>query len=178
MRNKLIHSKKIDLACSDTSRSSQSFYHKKRLDQYLHEILGHIEKNLLRELSGIQNKEIGLSLLICGKHKIRELNRLHRSKDKITDVLSFPQYNNLRKGLGKGELAFTSQLHVGDIVICKEVALKQSKELEHSVEQEIVALFLHGFLHLLGYDHEQSNKEEKIMFDLEDKIIRKMKWIK
>ncbi|MDH5581301.1 MAG: rRNA maturation RNase YbeY [Bdellovibrionales bacterium] len=178
MRNILIRSKNIDLVCSDTSKSSNPFYHKKRLDQYLLQILTHLEKGLIRELNATKNKKLSISLLICGKHKIKKLNKLHRKKDKITDVLSFPQYENLRKGPRKDEFNPTGELHVGDIVICKEVALKQSKELEHSLEQEIVALFLHGFLHLLGYDHEKSTKEEKVMFGLEDKVIKKMKWNK
>ena len=113
--------------------------------------------------------------MICGSKKIQTLNRDFRNKDKKTDVLSFPQYHNLRKGLQKDEFSL-DEISVGDIVICKEVAAKQAKQIGHTLEQELVSLFLHGFLHCLGYDHEISDKEEKIMFALEDKIIKKMTW--
>lgn len=118
-----------------------------------------------------------VEVMLCGKKRIYGLNKLHRSKDKVTDVLSFPQYENLRKGLQKHEFTY-GEISLGDIAICKEVAQAQAKRLGHSMEKEMTALFIHGFFHLLGYDHEISQKEEKLMFSLEDKITNSMKWDK
>ena len=63
---------------------------------------------------------------------------------------------------------------LGDIFICREVALRQAKEFGISIEEEILHLFIHGFLHLCGYDHEISREEEKLMFGLEEKLLEKI----
>jgi probable rRNA maturation factor len=59
---------------------------------------------------------------------------------------------------------------LGDIFICYPVTIKQAKEKKISLEKEICFLFLHGLLHLLGYDHEKEN-DKKIMFSLQDKVL-------
>ena len=64
------------------------------------------------------------------------------------------------------------QTELGDIVICKSRAIEQAKEYGHSVERELCFLALHGFLHVLGYDHMQK-EDEMIMFPLQDKILNK-----
>lgn len=114
--------------------------------------------------------EISLSLTLCGKRKIQSLNRTYRKRNKVTDVLSFPLFDSLRKKDG----FLPPFIELGDIFICREVALRQACEYELSLEQEVVRQTIHGCLHLLGFDHEQGQQEEKIMFTHEQKIFDKI----
>jgi probable rRNA maturation factor len=88
---------------------------------------------------------------------MRELNKIYRNKDKATDVLSFP-------------LEDMPGMPLGSIVISIDTAKKVANELGHSIEGEIKLLFIHGLLHLLGYDHETDNGE---MREKEKEIIEK-----
>lgn len=118
-------------------------------------------------------KEVTMSLTLCGKSKIRNLNRQYRHKDSVTDVLSFPVYENLRPDKKIDDKAL-AQVDLGDLVICKEKAFSQAREFEITYEQEVVHLAIHGFLHLLGFDHELSPKEEKIMEKYENELVGKV----
>ncbi len=91
------------------------------------------------------SREAELSLVFCDDPFIHELNRDYRGKDKPTDVLSFPQ--ELESGL------------LGDLVISLPTCLRQAQERGHSLEVEVEWLFLHGALHLLGYDDETEEQE-------------------
>ncbi|HEY8420012.1 MAG TPA: rRNA maturation RNase YbeY [Clostridia bacterium] len=123
-----------------------------------------------------QPRYLSLGLNFMNKDEIRELNKTTRSIDKPTDVLSYPNLN-----LIAGEIAdkkvFTSEydrtmrrLFLGEIVICEEIAAEQAREYGHSYKRELGFLFLHGLLHLLGYDHEHP-EDEKVMKELQDKIL-------
>jgi probable rRNA maturation factor len=114
-----------------------------------------------------------LGLTICGNAKIKALNKEHRDKDKVTDVLSFPGFDSLRAG-AEDLFIFEENLNFGDIVICREVCEKQAKEFDITYEQELVHLLIHGFLHLCGYDHEISEVEDKIHFSLEEKLVKRV----
>jgi len=96
--------------------------------------------------------EVNISLV--SNERMQNLNRDFRGKDEVTDVLSFPSDQ------GPGVL--------GDIAISPEVAAAAAKKHGHSFHREICFLAIHGFLHLIGYDHEESEKE---MFELQDKIL-------
>lgn len=111
-----------------------------------------------------------LSINICGDARMRTINRTHRNKDKTTDVLSFPAQETLR---GKTQFAWAGPgvLPLGDLIISLPQAQKQAKEFNVSLEEELVHLFFHGFLHLCGYDHEVSPKEEKIMESEEARLL-------
>ncbi len=98
-----------------------------------------------------------LSILFCGDQKMRALNRHYRKKDRSTDVLAFP-------GAAGGFL--------GDIVISVPYAARQAKRLGEPLSREIDRLLLHGFLHLLGYDHETDEGE---MDTLEAELRRRLK---
>ena len=118
-------------------------------------------------------KEVSISMTLCGKIKIKTLNNKYRQINKATDVLSFPVFDNLRpdkKVLGKN----LPQVELGDLVICKELAKSQALEFKISYEQEVIHLAVHGFLHLLGFDHEISSKEEKIMEKFEAELVNKI----
>lgn len=108
-----------------------------------------------------------LTLHYVDGKKIKQLNSKYRGKNKITDVLSFPVHENLRKN----KVAL-SPLDLGDIFICRTQMLRQAKEFSISARDEFFHLAVHGFLHLLGYDHELSAREEKLMEKKEIEIIR------
>lgn len=105
-----------------------------------------------------------LSLVIVGPNTIKKINRDYRNIDKVTDVISFAL-------LDSGEdMKFDGVIELGDIFINRNRVLSQAKEYGHSKKREFVFLFVHGLLHLLGYDH-MNSKDEKKMFDLQKKII-------
>jgi len=98
----------------------------------------------------LTNREV--ELIITDNENIRELNREYREKDKPTDVLSFPL-----------ETPFTEQslfdIPLGTIVISADFVQEKAKQYGHTEEDEFKLLFIHGLLHLLGYDHETDNGE-------------------
>ena len=115
----------------------------------------YLAKLTLEKSKQITDKEISLSF--CTVTEIQALNKQYRAKDSITDVLSFP--------------AVAEVPSLGDVVICVQRAQEQADELGHSLKRELAFLFVHGLLHLLGYDHEVSEDEERIMFDLQDQVL-------
>ena len=143
--------------------------HQKRLP-YLSRQLRYRAKKVLREV-GLQNAEI--SVLLCDDATIQELNLEWRDIDKPTDVLSFPLLEPLE---GK-EQAIASQIKdleippmLGDIVISVDTCIRQAKEWNHSVIEEAIRLWIHGLLHLCGYDHidnsdaiQMKTKEEELL---------------
>lgn len=103
------------------------------------------------------HKEV--ELLIVDAQSIQELNCEHRGKDTPTDVLSFP-------------IDEFPHSPLGSIVINHELAHEKAKELGHKIEEEIALLFIHGLLHLLGFDHEVDSGE---MRDKEEALIYQYK---
>lgn len=120
-------------------------------------------------------KELYINLSLTSDQEIKEINQESRGKDSITDVLSFPMEENIRKGEYDD---FLPELDVGDILICKSVCEAQAKEFKITYMEEFVHLFMHGFLHVWGYDHEASAEEEKLMTKLEEDLIKKISEIK
>ena len=101
--------------------------------------------------------EKDLELILTTDEEIQKLNKIHRQKDKPTDVLSFPLEN-------------MPGMPLGSIIISVDTAKKGADEFGHSVNDEIKLLFIHGLLHILGYDHEIDNGE---MREKEKEIIEK-----
>ena len=106
-----------------------------------------------------------VELVFVNDDEMRKINREQRGIDKATDVLSFP-YEQVSGGL------------MGSVVISTDTANRVASELGHSIECEIALLFLHGVLHILGYDHEIDNgqmrgKEKEVIehFSLPDSLI-------
>jgi len=120
-------------------------------------------KRTAQRILGLLNQDrVELSLALVDNREIKQLNARYRKKDQPTDVLSFPSGEQLPTGI---------QI-LGDVVISVEQAEEQAGERRKTLEQEIESLLIHGILHLLGYDHERSRKEAKIMQGLERKISR------
>lgn len=109
---------------------------------------------------------IDVTLIICTNHTIRQLNRDFRHIDKVTDVLSFPNYEHLNAVQQDTE----RPLYLGDIAIAFDKVRTQAMTYGHSFRREICFLFVHGLLHILGYDH-HSPDQEREMFELQEKIL-------
>ena len=109
-----------------------------------------------------------LSLIICGPITIKRINRDYRNIDRITDVISFALLDS-----GKEQI-YEDEIELGDIFINRDRVLSQAKDYGHSVEREFIFLFVHGLLHLLGYDH-NTPEEEKKMSSIQKKIVGKLK---
>jgi probable rRNA maturation factor len=123
---------------------------------------------LAGEQEQIQTGEVALSFVT--DEEIHQLNREYRNIDRPTDVLSFAMQE-----LGEDELEIIYEEAVeieplGDIIISIPRAIAQSQEYGHSVEREIGFLFVHGFLHLIGYDHE-NEADETEMFAKQEQIL-------
>lgn len=103
-----------------------------------------------------------LAVTLCGDARMRSTNREHRGKDKTTDVLSFPLQESVRSGTDVDWLA-PGEVALGDLLISVPQARRQARRFGVSLEEELVHLFFHGYLHLLGYDHELSRREELVM---------------
>lgn len=131
----------------------------KKLEKWLH-LAGDVLVFLFDEkiVPMKKPKSLHVSLLICGDERIKKINREYRDKDKVTDVLSFPAHENLRKNKIWHEV-----LVLGDLAICHQQTKRQAKEFGIGYFDEFIHLFFHGIIHLLGYDHELSSKEEKLM---------------
>ncbi len=109
-----------------------------------------------------------VSVTFTDNDKIHALNREYRNVDRPTDVLSFPLYEGNDFGQAFGTVA------LGDIVLSLEKAKSQAEEYGHSFEREVAFLTVHSTLHLLGYDHETSEEDEKDMFARQNAIMDAM----
>lgn len=116
---------------------------------------------------GLDPDVVSVSVTFVGPEEIQELNRDYRGKDAVTDVLSFPQYDDIEEAAEDLE---DQELCIGDVVICTERALEQAADFGHSPQRELVYLLVHSVFHLLGYDHEEED-EKKVMRAKEEKIM-------
>lgn len=130
--------------------------------------------NLLRDILTFAHKkenitnDIEVSITIVTNEEIHQLNREYRNIDAPTDVLSFEMndpYVELDDELSN------IPIPIGDIVISIDKVEEQAKAYNHSFERELAFLTVHGFLHLLGYTHDDEN-EEKIMFAKQEQILK------
>jgi probable rRNA maturation factor len=130
------------------------------------------------EAEGIQEGEVALTFV--DDETIHQLNQQYRGIDRATDVLSFAMnettedevdisFDDLEAVDEAGEPCEVPEL-LGDIIISVPTAKRQSEEYNHSLEREIGFLFVHGFLHLIGYDHGDT-EAEKVMFSKQEAIL-------
>lgn len=106
-----------------------------------------------------------LSVTFVSKDKIHEINRDYRNVDRPTDVISFAFLDDKNE-----KICGDMPIDLGEIYICYDVALENAKKYGNSIERELSFLFVHGLLHLFGYDH-MNEEEEKVMFNLQDLIL-------
>ncbi len=109
-----------------------------------------------------------ITVTLTGDRQIRKLNREHRGKDKPTNVLSFPLWNAI-PDIPKSRNAVPA----GDIIIALETMQREALEQEKRLKDHLSHMLVHGFLHLLGYDH-MTDHEADEMEALEVKILKKL----
>ena len=138
-----------------------------------------IEKVLTKcfEEEKLENSKLYITVTLTNPENIRKINKEYRNIDRATDVLSFPMFekDELEEKIKKNNFNHIDVL--GDLVISIEKVQEQAKEYGHSFERELSYMLVHGFYHLMGYDHIKEEdkkkmrpKEEKILNDL--KILR------
>ena len=125
----------------------------------------------------LQNSKLYITVTLTTKENIKEINKEYRNIDRATDVLSFPMFekDELEAKIKNRDFEHVDVL--GDLVISIEKVKEQAEEYGHSFERELSYMLVHGFYHLMGYDHIEEEdkkkmrpKEEKILNDL--KILR------
>ena len=124
-------------------------------------------------IAALEHENVGgqceLSITFTDDEGIHVLNKQYRSIDRPTDVLSFPLID-----FEAEDKTDASYKVLGDIVISLERAAKQGEEFGHSMQHEAAFLCIHSVLHLLGYDHELSEEDDRIMCEKQKKIIEKI----
>lgn len=119
------------------------------------------QKKINKALKKQETNKISMEIIFIDHKTIKQLNNDFRNIDKSTDVLSFINDDENNKSLG-------------DVFINIEQAIIQAEEYNHSQIREITFLAVHGYLHLIGYDHE-TKAEEEIMFKLQEEILLQAK---
>lgn len=111
----------------------------------------------------LREKTVSVNVAFVSPEEIQKLNNTYRQKNKVTDVLSFPEYN------GKNDIIneASENIFLGEIVLCYDYVVQASKEDKVSLEQELSYILSHGLLHLLGFDHSEE------MFAMQDQVSEK-----
>lgn len=128
------------------------------------EVFNDLMKKTLSFLSIKDNYIVDVTII--DNQEIHKINREYRGVDRPTDVISFAFFDDENESLVKGD----APKSLGQILISYQKAEEQAKEYGHSLGREMSFLFVHGLLHLLGYDH-MNEKDEKEMFKLQDDIL-------
>lgn len=114
-----------------------------------------VDKIFLKKISGKIFKKENLSIALVKSPEIKKLNKKYRKKNKPTDILSFEDIN--------------------EIIICPQEVKKNAKKYGVAFKKELAKVLIHGILHLLGYDHEKSQKDAKIMEEKQDYYLNQLK---
>lgn len=131
--------------------------------------------SVILEGEGIDEDGIEVSVSFVTPDEIKELNREYRNVDSVTDVLSFPQFESVDELIDAEE--FTGVAELGDVVINMDRAKSQAEEFGHSLKREVIYLFVHSILHLLGYDH-MEEEEKKVMRAREEEVMEKLEIVR
>jgi len=132
-------------------------YNEKVLQKLLQEVIKKISVRKVRQKKLLSLKTVTLVFLTT--QQMRKINKTFRQKNYATDVLSF---------------APTEIDSIGELLFCSAVLKKQALQQGHTEGHEFLYMLIHGLLHLLGYDHEMSVREEKIMFNIQDQIFHEL----
>jgi len=121
----------------------------------------------------LENSKLIITITLTTPSKIRKINNEYRQIDRATDVLSFPMFekSELDKKIENNDFLYEDIL--GDIIISVEKVKEQAEEYGHSFERELSYMVVHGFYHLMGYDHIEE-KDKVIMRPKEEKILNKL----
>ena len=141
----------------------------KEYDEVIKKVLSQCFKE-----ENLENSNLWITVTFTTPRKIQEINKEYRGIDKATDVLSFPMFekDELDEKIAKKD--FENEDILGDIVISVEKVKEQAIEYGHSFERELSYMLVHGFYHLMGYDHIKE-EDKKIMRPIEEKILETLK---
>jgi probable rRNA maturation factor len=123
-----------------------------------------LKRDSLALLTAFRLNKVELEVLLVNDGQMKRLNRLHRNLNRPTDVLSFPIYEH------RGEIPDDRESLLGDIVINLDAAERQSSLYSLTLYGEVRRLLVHGFLHLLGYDHERNSYQRTKMRQKESEL--------
>ena len=126
------------------------------------------------EEEGLLDSKLIMTITFTTPEEIRKINKKYRKIDKATDVLSFPMFekDELDEKIKSGDFPYEDVL--GDVIISIEKVREQAEEYGHSFERELSYMLVHGFYHLMGYDHIEE-EDKKIMRPKEEKILNELK---
>ena len=141
----------------------------KEYDEVIKKVLSQCFKE-----ENLENSNLWITVTFTTPRKIQKINKEYRGIEKATDVLSFPMFekNELDEKIAKKD--FENEDILGDIVISVEKVKEQAIEYGHSFERELSYMLVHGFYHLMGYDHIKE-EDKKIMRPKEEKILETLK---
>ena len=134
-----------------------------------------IEKvvNKCFEIEKLKDSNLYISIILTNPKNIQEINKEHRNIDKPTDVLSFPMFE-------KEELEnikFENSEVLGDVIISIEKVKEQAEEYGHGFERELAYMVVHGFYHLMGYDH-MIEEDKVLMREKEENVLEKLEIVR
>lgn len=121
----------------------------------------------------IENSKLYISITLTNPEHIHEINKQYRNVDRTTDVLSFPMFEKKEIDEKIKNNDFEHEDVLGDIVISIEKVEEQAKEYGHSFEREFAYMLVHGFYHLMGYDHIEDD-DKVIMRKKEEIVLNKL----
>tara|TARA_Y100001935_G_C16944854_1_gene331796 strand:- start:79 stop:540 length:462 start_codon:yes stop_codon:yes gene_type:complete len=125
------------------------------------ELFNKVCKNFPKKFRFI-NKKVYLTLLLSNNQKIKILNKKFRNKNKHTDILSFPFESNIKNN---------REIYLGDIIISFNYMNNPKNINKNDFKKKTIKIFIHGFLHLMGYDHNKNN-DYKEMLKVEQKVYK------
>ena len=118
----------------------------------------------------MEESKLSVTVTLTTPNYIHEINNKYRNVDKATDVLSFPMFEKEELELKIKNKDFKHEDILGDIIISIEKVEEQAKEYGHSFEREFSYMLVHGFYHLIGYDHIKE-EDKKVMRPKEEKVL-------
>ena len=126
------------------------------------------------EEEGLLDSKLIMTITFTTPEEIKKINKKYRKIDKATDVLSFPMFekDELDEKIKSGDFPYEDVL--GDVIISIEKVREQAEEYGHSFERELSYMLVHGFYHLMGYDHIEE-EDKKIMRPKDETILNELK---
>ena len=126
------------------------------------------------EEEGLLDSKLIMTITFTTPEEIRKINKKYRKIDKATDVLSFPMFEKAELDEKIKNKDFLYEDVLGDVIISIDRVREQAEEYGHSFERELSYMLVHGFYHLMGYDHIEE-EDKKIMRPKEEKILNELK---
>ena len=126
------------------------------------------------EEEGLLDSKLIITITFTTPEEIRKINKKYRKIDRATDVLSFPMFEKAELDEKIKNKDFLYEDVLGDVIISIDKVKEQAEEYGHSFERELSYMLVHGFYHLMGYDHIEE-EDKKIMRPKEEKILNELK---